>query len=124
LAVNYPDEDIDLIAARDEYLIDLLTYIQRESNPFIKNCLVAIAAHGSGGRILCNALQIHANSIIKLDPGEYVDGYTGDDDGDGMEIHPRYQYRSSREYANTFSLTHKTRDETQVEDMPNAGDLV
>mgnify|MGYP006902576130 FL=1 len=37
-------------------------------------------------RSLCDAPQIQANSIIKPDPGEYVDGYTGDDDGDGMEI--------------------------------------
>ncbi|KAJ5041420.1 hypothetical protein NUH16_003384 [Penicillium rubens] len=35
LAAKYPDEDIDLVAAWDEYLIDLLTYIQPQSKSFI-----------------------------------------------------------------------------------------
>lgn len=65
------------------------------SPPLVRTWLLAIAAKATAVedehyamliRSLCNALQTQANSIIKLDPEEYVDGYTGDDDGEGMDI--------------------------------------
>ncbi|KAJ5638234.1 hypothetical protein N7490_008113 [Penicillium lividum] len=34
---------------------------------------------------ICTALQEQATSIVKLEATEYVNGYTGDEDGDDMD---------------------------------------